>query len=338
MIVPSSTSSSETERWGRTWLLALVLTAMALFSAESYWRSRGFAAAVPDTARLWAFHRSRASGARRPQSVIVGSSRTQFGIDLDEFAAATGWPKPIQLSLQGRSPLPVLTDLAADPSFAGLVLVGVNERILFQADGEREARAREWVVESDTLAVSPTLPVESWIGEAISSRLVFRSPELAPDRQLAYLQGGYALRPRERWVLADRSAKIDFDRVNPNALEERWLGRLRREKTPSPESRDAVIERLAESVEAIRARGGEVVLIRMPSSGRLGAMENRKFPRSRFWDVMVARLGVPAIHFADDERLRSTRTPDGSHIDVADVPNFTRALARSVLERVGPES
>ncbi len=336
MIVPSSTSSSEVGGpWGRTWILAIVLAAIALGAIELHWRGRGFEPAVSDSARLWSAHRRRAQELEQPGSVIVGASRAQYGFDLEAFADETGWPEPIQLALQGRSPLPVLQDLADDPSFSGLVIVEVTDRIVFQATRQRERRARQRVAESRELAVNQTESLEGWMDQLVGRTFAFRNPELAPDRVLALSQAGLPVVPRERRVLADRSAKMDFDRVDAAGLERRWLGRATSEKPPGPRLRNRVAREFAAAVEAIRARGGEVVLVKLPNSGRLAEVEDAKFPRDQFWDVLVERVGGPSIHFEDYEELRATATPDGSHISANDAPGFTRSLARILQEQLG---
>lgn len=335
MIVPSSTSSSEVGGpWGRTWLLALVLAATTLGLVESAWRARGFAPAVTDSARLWSAHRWRAEGLAQPGSVVVGASRAQYALDLPAFADETGWPAPIQLAIQGRSPLPVLKDLAADPSFRGLVIVEVTERILFERSRQRELKATRRVAESRELAVNQTARLESALDEWVGGTFAFRNPELAVDRLLFLSQGGYAILPRERWVEADRSAKMDFARVDAASQEQKWLSRLEKEPATPARVRDRILSETKAAVETIRARGGEVVFVRFPSGGRLAALENQKFPRDAYWDVLVERVGGPAIHFADYEDLRAAPTPDGSHLDVRDTEPFTRALARILVERL----
>ncbi len=334
MTVPSSISSSEVGGpWGRTWILAIALAAVALGAIELHWRARGFKPAVSDSARLWSTHRHRAHGLERPGSVIVGASRVQYAIDLDAFADETGWPVPIQLAIQGRSPLPILNDLAEDSSFKGLVIVEVTDRILFQASRQRERRARLRVAESRELAVNQTEGLEAWFEALVGSTFAFRNPELSPDRLLALSQAGLRATPRERWVESDRSAKMDFSRVNEAGLEQRWVRRLATEKRPGLRLRNEIIGEVAASAEAIRARGGEVVLVKLPNSGRLGEMENERFPREVFWDVLAERVGGPAVHFEDYEELRSIPTPDGSHVDAADAAEFTRTLARIIKQR-----
>lgn len=307
---------------------------MTLGLVESAWRARGFAPAVTDSARLWSAHRWRAEGLEQPGSVVVGASRAQYAMDLPAFADETGWPAPIQLAIQGRSPLPVLRDLAADPSFRGLVIVEVTERILFQRSRQREIKAKKRVEQSRELAVNKTAGLESALDEWVVGTFAFRNPELAVDRLLFLSQGGYAILPRERWVEVDRSAKMDFARVGAAGQEQKWLSRLEKEPATPARVRDGIIAEMKTAANEIRARGGEVVFVRFPSGGRLSALENQKFPREAYWDVLVERVGGPAVHFADYEELRSVPTPDGSHLDLRDTEAFTRALARVLAEQL----
>lgn len=338
--MPSSTSSSEagavTGPWGRTWLLALVLAAATLGAVEWEWRSRGFAPAVSDSARLWSAHRLRAEGLTRPGSVIVGTSRAQYAIDLDAFGDEVGWPAPIQLSLQGRSPLPVLKDLAEDPTFSGLVIVDVTERIYFQRTRQRERRARERIEESRELRANQTAAFESAIDQWIGETFVLRNPEVAPDRALALWADGFDVEPDERWVESDRSAKMDFSRVDPVKRHRRWLDAFRAERAPPRDVRNRIIRATRHAVETIRGRGGEVVFVRFPSHGALGYRERSMFPRDDYWDVLVERTGAPGIHFSDYESLKSFETPDGSHLDMRDADAFSRALARIVRKKTSP--
>lgn len=268
-----------------------------------------------------------------PGSVIVGASRAQYAIDPSAFGDEVGWPAPIQLSLQGRSPLPILTDLAADPTFSGLVVVDLTERIYFDRTRQRERRARQRVEESRALGANPVAFIEAAIDAWIGDTFVFRSPAVAPDRLLALTQDGFSIEPDERWVEADRSAKMDFSRVDPVRRHRRWLDAFRAEQAPPRRVRDRIVGVTSDAVKRIRARGGEVVFVRFPSKGALGALERKVFPREEYWDVLLRRTGAPGIHFSDYESLQSFETPDGSHLDRRDAEAFSRALARLVREK-----
>src|SRR5260370_9466475 len=62
--------------------------------------------------------------------VIISDSRLLFDTDLDRAEQLTG-VRPLQLGIAGGSGLPILEDLADDPRFKGLAIVGMAETVYF---------------------------------------------------------------------------------------------------------------------------------------------------------------------------------------------------------------
>ncbi|MDT8342187.1 MAG: hypothetical protein RQ751_11805, partial [Longimicrobiales bacterium] len=113
-------------------LLAVGLAAGGIAGWEAYWRIEQDA--VPsyrNSNGQWAEARRRVDRSGPEATVILGSSRLQFDIDLDVWEEDTG-VRPIQLALEGSNPLPILTDLADDPDFRGLLVVGVTPPLVLQ--------------------------------------------------------------------------------------------------------------------------------------------------------------------------------------------------------------
>jgi hypothetical protein len=78
----------------------------------------------------WAEQRRRIDA--EPVSVaIVGDSRILFDTDLERFAQLTGL-RPVQLALPGTNGRPFLEDLAADPKFTGVAIVGMADTSYFR--------------------------------------------------------------------------------------------------------------------------------------------------------------------------------------------------------------
>ena len=78
-------------------------------------------------------------------------------------------------------------------------------------------------------------------------------------------------------------------------------------------------------VARLRAKGGDVILIRMPLHERHG--EARACPKHLYWDTITPTTGAVAIHPLGYVELSGFKTADGSHLDADDVPAFTDALA-----------
>ena len=66
----------------------------------------------------WAQQRRRIDAGEGDKTVLVGSSRILFDVQLPVWERVTG-ERPIQLAIEGTSPVPVLEDLADDPNFTG---------------------------------------------------------------------------------------------------------------------------------------------------------------------------------------------------------------------------
>ena len=75
----------------------------------------------------WAAQRARSAQA---SVAIVGDSRILFDTDLDRFERLTG-VRPIQLAIHGTSARALLKDVAANPDFHGLLIVGLADTMFF---------------------------------------------------------------------------------------------------------------------------------------------------------------------------------------------------------------
>ncbi len=93
----------------------------------------------------------------------------------------------------------------------------------------------------------------------------------------------------------------------------------------------AIVERFVLAADAIRKRGGDVVLVHLPHEGAVRERERR--PRDRYWDRLAHAVGGVTIHFEDHTALAGFPCPDGSHLDVADTARFTRELALAIGEQ-----
>jgi hypothetical protein len=89
---------------------------------------------------------------------------------------------------------------------------------------------------------------------------------------------------------------------------------------------DKQIDRAAAAISKLRARGVKIIFVRPPSNGRYLEFENREFPRSKTWDVLIQRTGAPGIHFEDYPQLQGYWLPEWSHLAAEEKSRFTEAL------------
>ncbi len=302
----------------------------AVFAAaagwEWFWRRRGFAPRVRDDWPAWALKRGCA-GLKGPGAVaLVGSSRMQVGLCPRMLAGLTG-RRPVMLAVDGSSPLAVLADLSGDRAFTGTVLCSLTPAFLAEPQNPAD-RAAKWV--RKYRHISPPL-LSLWrLRLFLQGRLVCLSPDLAPSRLLIAARTAAWPQPHRAPMAPDRSRAFKTVRVDVDALRR---GRERRQEAAcaaarplTPERFGERVKRIAAQVDVIRRRGGEVVFLRLPSSGRVRELEERTWPRERYWDRLAAGCGALAIHFEDHPRLAGFRCPDGSHLGAGDARRFSRAL------------
>jgi hypothetical protein len=93
-----------------------------------------------------------------------------------------------------------------------------------------------------------------------------------------------------------------------------------------------VVDRSAEAVRRIRARGGEVVFVRPPSAPELRAIEDGRLPRSKGWDLLIAGTHTPGIHADDLPQAQNLVIPEWSHLTRKCAAVFTDAYVRRLTE------
>ena len=87
-----------------------------------------------------------------------------------------------------------------------------------------------------------------------------------------------------------------------------------------------ILDKVKLHVDKIREKGGQVIFLRLPSTGQLREMENTFTPRPHFWDRILKTTGAPGIHFEDYAKLKDFDCPEWSHLNRKDASEFTKRL------------
>jgi hypothetical protein len=322
--------------WKPIFLGALAVFVLAMAGWEAYWRAFGAVPSYSNSDEEWAQQRRRVDG---NQMVILGSSRMLFDINLDVWEKTVG-ERPIQLAIEGTSPIPVLEDLADDPSFTGRVLVGVAPDLFFTGFAYRTS-AFEYAKKE-----TPAQRVGNWLSRAlVEPYFAFFDKDFAlttvirrqhwPARpgkhegtrvRKLMIQPG-ADRNSEMWdkVVSDPEYRAlcrkiwaeDFDEMPPNLN----TVELRQK------SIDEQIDKAAAAIAKLRARGVRVVFVRAPTIDAYYAFEQRFFPRAISWDKLIEKTGALGIHFEDNPQLQGYDLPEWSHMSAPEARRFTAQLA-----------
>ncbi len=317
--------------WGAIFLVAAIAMLVLMAGWEMAMRAQGLRPGdVDDSIARWAEQRTKAGGADKV--VLVSDSRLMFDTDLDRFAALTG-KEPVQLGVVGSSALVLLQDLAKDPAVNGLVLVGMADTNYFGAPGFAGLYLKE--PEKTRL---PSQRTRLWLGDALENVFAFPSKDYRLSALVHRLDGKQRVGARgpyeDVWKISTEDQrreyvmweKIETDPFLRAHAIHVW-GDFKEEPGDKPFDVNKTLAETAKAVAAIRARGGDVIFIRPPSDARLRANEERRIPKVKGWDAILATTGSKGIH-VDEFGPQPWVLPELSHLSAACATVFTDLYVR----------
>lgn len=341
--------------WPGLLAAAVLLFFAAAIGMEMRLDALGYQPTARDSQERWQAARARASRLGERALILVGASRFQLGLDLDVLRRETGL-EPVQLALDGSGGEPILAGLANDPKIRGTVLVEYYDHTVGARGGVAEDMQRRHEKSSGRLRLwkRPAERSETRLTEWLHERLNAYADGANPWSSLRWRILPAAEARQYLVTRPDRSRLADYARVDMPDFYYRRVARTLGEEIDvnAPGIEALLAQRIAalkaednadflaasrevgRMAEQIRARGGKVIFVAMPSSGMVREIERRRYPRERFWERFVAETGLPGIHSDHEPELRGYACPDGSHLDVRDRGRYTAALA-DLMKRKG---
>ncbi len=346
--MPSSTSSSDgrplpEKSLGTGALIAVIVAILLMGGWEAYWRDNGSEPAYRNSDGLWAIQRRRIDHGEGNKTVLVGSSRIFFDTQLDVWERESG-ERPIQLALEGTSPVSLMEDLADDPDFTGTLIVGVSPDMMFTGFEYRgtafkqyhEESPSQWLGQQISMLVEPhlafyhydyslftvikrqTLPERDGVEVELDVRRLATYEKDRATRMWSKLETDEAYAELAKRIWAQGFVPVE-------ERDEEWL-------SEASENRDTQIELAVTATKKLQARGVEVIFLRNPSEGHYAISEPMYAPRAGNWDVLIEQSGALGIHWEDHEELQSYWMPEWSHMSGSEADRYTEALYH-VIER-----
>ncbi len=328
-------------------ILTLVLVITAVVSWELYLRSKGFETTYLDDPALWTHNRDMVYEPADKSTVFIGSSRIKFDLDIDTWENITG-DHAIQLACVGSTPIPILENLANDKNFKGRLIVDVTEGLFFSTAGGSARRPVENMKYFKER--TPAQRASFHINHLLESQLVFLDKEWhslnaqleemqIPDRPGVYNFRGFPsgfgrVKFNRQEYMTDQ---FSADTVEQNKVKNIWDGFRRASKDPpaSGAKLDSILNAVKIAVDKIKARGGQVLFVRTPSSGAYLMGEKMGFPREKYWDRILSVTNCPGIHFADYPAIDHFICPEFSHLSLQDGVVFTKNFIKILSEEKG---
>ncbi len=322
---------------GRSGLVAVLLTIVLLVAWEAWVRSEGVTPDYRNSQSQWAEQRRRIDNGAGDGWVFSGSSRVLFNTQLGVWERLDK-RRPVQLALEGTSPITVLESLADDDDFTGKLIVGVAPGLFFSGFEMQRSSIDRYSEESPT----------QWFGHKVS---VLAEPYLAfyhndfafgaiLRRQPLPARDGVVFDLEIRKLMnmeRDRNARLwdklvydeDYRELAKKLWAQNWMPFA--ELPPSVqekllESRQKQIDRATTATKKMQAKGAEVIFVQMPYEGHYAVSEIDIAPRELTWDVLLEQTGALGLHFQDHEEMQGYYLPEWSHMAAEEADRFTEAF------------
>lgn len=320
--------------WGAILAGMLVMLAIMLGGWELYWRAYGVTPSYRNSDGQWLVQRRRIDAGEGDKTVLVGASRILFDTSLPVWEKVAGH-RPIQLALEGTSPVPIMENLADDPNFTGRLVVDVSPDIIFTGfkyrgsvlpylrDQTPSQRIGDW------LSMTFLEPYVAFYDPDFSLATIVRRqdlpvrPGMKPNHMVRKLADHDYDRNTRMWekVVSDPDYRAlcraiwaeDFAEAPPEM------------ETPEKAQKviDGEIAKAVAAIDKLRARGVRVVFVRAPSDGEYYAYEQKYLPRDKTWDLLLQRTAAPGIHFEDYPELQGYELPEWSHMSPSEAERYT---------------
>jgi len=330
----------------KSFFITIVLSIIAIGIWETYWRSKGMKPNLNDDFDLWSVQRAKLKNPNNKEVVILGSSRAYFDIQLEKWKEFTGI-QPIQLSSTGSSPLPTFHDIVENTNFKGTVIVGVTPGLFFSTT---YPKAMPWsrvqskidYYQDRTLAnrlnyifsiplqrnlVLMSADEEEWADD-IDLKSLLRNIKVGNRNSNPPMPPFYNFGKVSTHRNMSMINRVVVDSAFANTIIKVWqfFG-----KTAPPPDKKSTMTFFLKDAKKFKNRGGNLILIRCPSSGFYKNVESKFLARKDFWDDLVTQSQAKSYHYQDYETLKHFECPEMSHLSKPDANKFTEALVKIML-------
>ena len=338
----------QTKHLKKAGIFTLIFVSTFVIAWEFYLRSLGFPVSFNDDEALWAHHRDMVYEPSDLSTVFIGSSRIKFDLDIPEWKKITG-EDAVQLAMVGTSPRLLLADLADDKNFKGKVVIDVTEGLFFNRNTKRfDASAVEGI--DYYKKITPAQRFSFYVNYVLESGFVFLDKKKfslnqyldelpIPNRKGVFK---FPLFPKHFGLTHyNRQSFMDEIFLNDTSLQRiqknNWtiLGAADKTHGIPGDSLITVFKEIKTGVDKIKARGGEVIFVRTPSSGVYIETEQVAYPRKEYWDGLLAYTGCKGIHFEDYPEIAHFICPEWSHLNSADAVIYTKTFIRILEQEKG---
>lgn len=337
----------------KSFILAVIMSAIALFIWESYWRTKPeyYTAYLEDDRNLWSEQRAKVDDLTSEDVILIGASRTGYNINTHIWEETQGI-KPINLSANGKPPGPFLEDIVNNTNFNGTIVMGIVPIMVFgYPDSPRRLTAKQWVdhyynrTYAQKLGFALSKPLQRHLvmlsaSEAKSyNNLDLKSlintisftNDCVEEEQFNLVNIGYNDEDRNL-IMFPRMTDNEFYQKEITDEWNKFLPELPDYSEDTEKTVSEAINYLDNLIKKFKARGGTLILIHHKAEEEWYIHSNRFMPRDKVWDKFVKIVDCPSYHFKDYDFMSKHTLPEWSHMNAEDAKTYTRDLVNQLIE------
>lgn len=315
--------------WSKIVLISALMLVVAISAWELLARKMYHTAGTYQTTyeNMWAEERSKLDRPNDIKVVLVGSSRVLWGFDFHIIKKYMG-TQPLQLALPGTGPALFVKDIIDNTNFDGLLIVGVAPFLFNRMDegyfgkGAIDAYKHQSPSQYTGAKIQDFISdYVAFLDDAFSLRELLERYTNLPVREGAKdlmseewkLGNNYKERLTEMWAPVEKVGSFDNTQITNF-----WSPGLKR----PPPSAEKIKEMAKISIDyykpllkKLRARGGDIFFVRMPSAGEYLKFDLKTDYYNNMWKPMIKGLNVAAINAMDFPALSTELDiPEWSHL------------------------
>ena len=329
-------------------ILAAMLVLISIGSWEMYLRNHGVGISYNDDAPLWAYKRAQIYDAPEHSTFFIGGSRIKFDIDIPTWESVTG-EKAVQLALVGTSPQLVLKNLADDKNFKGKLIVDITEFEIFTIDPDVQKNAKKSIEYYNK--ETPSQWASFHIDHLLESQFVFLESKILSFNALLsrYLQltNRKGIQNHANFPIGFEptmfnrqnvmSARFLADTAGQTLMKKFWRedGLLDTTHGIAGDTLQNMFNDIKTNIYKIKARGGQVIFVRPPSSGEMEKAERKAFPKKDYWDKLLLFTNILGIYYEDYPEMTHFICPEWCHLSPKDAAIFTKDLIKILENKYG---
>ena len=241
-----------------------------------------------------------------------------------------------------------MENLANDNNFKGKLIIDVTEGLFFSTSPNNSETP-----EKDIKYYKEQTPAQ-WAGFRINhlleSQLVFLDKDrLSLNAMLSNLRIPNRPGVFEFPIFPPDFGRVKYDRQEymtkffetdtnqQNQVRGIWdfFRKLSKDPPASGTKLDSIFTSVKSAIDKIKARGGQVIFVRTPSSGPYLMGEKKGFPREKYWDRLLTFTNCKGIHFEDYSAIAHFECPEFSHLKQSDAIVFTENFIKILQEEKG---